>query len=43
MIVLLLLLGVVMYALAQAEKPHLTVLTPDYWAGVARQDARGGA
>lgn len=41
MIVLLLLLIVVGSALARAERPKLTVLGADYWAGVARQDARG--
>lgn len=41
MILLLLLLLAVGWALHQAEKPRLTVLGADYWAGVARQDARG--
>ena len=38
----LLLLLVVAVAVDESERPRLTVLDPGYWAGVERQDARGG-
>lgn len=41
MIVLFLLLIGIGYLLALAERPDIPALPADYWAGVARQDARG--